>query len=93
MSNGQFRLPIVFRGRAAPRTRSPAQHSQALEVALRATSRAEGGPPATPSDAKGLLKRRIRDDNPVVFIESEVMYALKGEVPGRAPDPARARRR
>jgi pyruvate dehydrogenase E1 component beta subunit len=81
MSNGQFRLPIVFRGPGGAAHALAAQHSQALESLYAHVPGLKVVAPSTPADAKGLLKASIRDDNPVVFIESEVMYALKGEVP------------
>src|SRR3989442_9835312 len=81
MSNGQFRMPIVFRGPGGAAHALAAQHSQALESLYAHVPGLNVVMPATPADAKGLLKAAIRDDNPVVFIESEVMYALKGEVP------------
>jgi pyruvate dehydrogenase E1 component beta subunit len=81
MSNGQFKLPIVFRGPGGAAHALAAQHSQALESLYAHVPGLEVVVPSTPADAKGLLKAAIRDDNPVVFIESEVMYALKGEVP------------
>src|SRR5256886_12593464 len=81
MSNGQFTLPIVFRGPGGAAHALAAQHSQALESLYAHVPGLKVVMPATPADAKGLLKAAIRDDDPVVFIESEVMYALKGEVP------------
>jgi pyruvate dehydrogenase E1 component beta subunit len=81
MSNGQFTLPIVFRGPGGAAHALAAQHSQALESLYAHVPGLKVVTPGTPADAKGLLKAAIRDDNPVVFIESEVMYALKGEVP------------
>ena len=81
MSNGQFKLPIVFRGPGGAAHALAAQHSQALEALYAHVPGLKVVAPSTPADAKGLLKASIRDDNPVVFIESEVMYALKGEVP------------
>ena len=81
MSNGQFRLPIVFRGPGGAAHALSAQHSQALESIYAHIPGLKVVAPATPADAKGLLKASIRDDNPVVFIESETMYALKGQVP------------
>jgi len=81
MSNGQFKMPIVFRGPGGAAHALAAQHSQALESLYAHVPGLKVIMPATPADAKGLLKASIRDDNPVVFIESEVMYALKGEVP------------
>ncbi|TMB51822.1 MAG: pyruvate dehydrogenase complex E1 component subunit beta [Deltaproteobacteria bacterium] len=81
MANGQFTLPIVFRGPGGAAHALAAQHSQALESLYAHVPGLKVVMPATPADAKGLLKAAIRDDDPVVFIESEVMYALKGEVP------------
>jgi pyruvate dehydrogenase E1 component beta subunit len=81
MSNGQFTLPIVFRGPGGAAHALAAQHSQALESLYAHVPGLKVVVPSTPADAKGLLKSAIRDDDPVVFIESEVMYALKGEVP------------
>jgi pyruvate dehydrogenase E1 component subunit beta len=82
MSNGQFTLPIVFRGPGGAAHALAAQHSQALESLYAHVPGLKVVMPSTPADGKGLLKAAIRDDDPVVFIESEVMYALKGEVPG-----------
>ncbi len=81
MTNGQFRLPIVFRGPGGAAHALAAQHSQALESLWAHVPGLKVVIPSTPADAKGLLKSSIRDDNPVCFVESEVMYALKGEVP------------
>ena len=81
MANGQFTLPIVFRGPGGAAHALAAQHSQALESLYAHVPGLKVVMPAKPADAKGLLKAAIRDDDPVVFIESEVMYALKGEVP------------
>jgi pyruvate dehydrogenase E1 component beta subunit len=82
MTNGQFALPIVFRGPSGAAHALGAQHSQALESVYAHVPGLKVVVPSIPSDAKGLLKAAIRDDNPVCFMESEVMYALKGEVPG-----------
>src|SRR5256712_10429371 len=79
MSNGQFTLPIVFRGPGGAAHALAAQHSQALEALFAHVPGLKVVMPSTPADAKGLLKAAIRDDDPVCFIESEVMYALKGE--------------
>ncbi len=81
MANGQFTLPIVFRGPSGAAHALGAQHSQALESLFAHVPGLKVVVPATPSDAKGLLKTSIRDDNPVCFMESETMYAQKGEVP------------
>ncbi len=81
MSNGQFTLPIVFRGPGGAAHALGAQHSQALESLYAHVPGLKVVVPSTPADGKGLLKASIRDDNPVCFVESETMYALKGEVP------------
>jgi pyruvate dehydrogenase E1 component beta subunit len=81
MSNGQFALPIVFRGPQGAAHALAAQHSQALESIYAHVPGLKVVVPSTPADAKGLLKAAIRDDDPVLFMESEVMYALRGEVP------------
>jgi len=81
MSNGQFKLPIVFRGPGGAAHALGAQHSQAVESLYAHVPGLKVVVPSTPADGKGLLKASIRDDNPVCFIESEVMYALKGAVP------------
>jgi len=81
MSNGQFMLPIVFRGPGGAAHGVGAQHSQALESIYAHVPGLKVVVPSTPADAKGLLKASIRDDDPVVFVESEVMYGMKGPVP------------
>jgi pyruvate dehydrogenase E1 component beta subunit len=81
MSGGQFTLPIVFRGPNGPAEYLGSQHSQALQTYYAHIPGLKVVAPATPYDAKGLLKTAIRDDNPVVFMEAELMYAWKGEVP------------
>jgi pyruvate dehydrogenase E1 component subunit beta len=81
MSNGQFTLPIVFRGPGGAAHALGAQHSQALESLYAHVPGLKVVVPATPADSKGLLKAAIRDDDPVCFFESETMYSLKGEVP------------
>ncbi len=81
MSGGQFKLPIVFRGPNGPAEYLSAQHSQALQTYWAHVPGLKVVAPATPYDAKGLLKSAIRDDNPVVVLEGELMYAWKGEVP------------
>jgi pyruvate dehydrogenase E1 component beta subunit len=81
MSNGQFLMPIVFRGPGGAAHALGAQHSQALESIFAHVPGLKVVVPATPADAKGLLKASIRDDDPVCFMESETMYSLKGEVP------------
>jgi len=81
MSGGQFTLPIVFRGPNGPAEWLASQHSQACAAFYTHIPGLKVLAPATPADAKGLLKNAIRDDNPVVFLEGELMYGWKGEVP------------
>ena len=81
MSGGQFKCPIVFRGPTGAALQLSAQHSQALESPYAHFPGIKLCTPATPADAKGLLKAAIRDDDPVVVMEGELLYALKGEVP------------
>src|SRR5207253_3200460 len=81
MSGGQFNVPIVIRGPGGPAHQLAAQHSQSMEVYFYHVPGLKVVRPSTPADAKGLLKSAIRDDNPVIFIESETLYAVKGEVP------------
>src|SRR5262245_31349989 len=81
MSDGQFSLPIVFRGPGGAAHAVAAQHSHAVEAFYAHVPGLKVVVPATPADAKGLLKAALRDQNPIVFIESEIMYGMKGEVP------------
>jgi pyruvate dehydrogenase E1 component beta subunit len=81
MSGGQIKIPIVFRGPNGPAEYLASQHSQALQATFAHVPGLKVVTPATPRDAKGLLKSAIRDDNPVVFLESELAYNWKGEVP------------
>jgi len=81
MSGGQFPMPIVFRGAGGVGGRLGAQHSQAFESWYAHVPGMKVVCPATPKDACGLLKTSIRDNNPTIFIESEVLYGVKGEVP------------
>ena len=81
MSGGQFKCPIVFRGPTASAGQLAATHSQAFENWFANTPGLKVVVPSTPYDAKGLLKSAIRDDDPVIFMESEQMYGDKGEVP------------
>lgn len=81
MSGGQFPMPIVFRGAGGVGGRLGAQHSQAFESWYAHCPGLKVVCPATPKDAYGLLKSSIRDNNPTIFIESEVLYGSKGEVP------------
>jgi pyruvate dehydrogenase E1 component beta subunit len=81
MSGGQFNVPIVIRGPGGPAHQLAAQHSQSMEVYFYHVPGLKVVRPSTPVDAKGLLKSAIRDNNPVIFIESETLYNIKGEVP------------
>ncbi|MCO6495293.1 MAG: pyruvate dehydrogenase complex E1 component subunit beta [Bacteroidetes bacterium] len=81
MSGGEFFCPIVFRGPTASAGQLGAQHSNAFENWYANTAGLKVIVPSNPYDAKGLLKSAIRDDNPVVFMESEQMYGMKWDVP------------
>ena len=81
MSGGQFKIPIVFRGPGGSAYQVSSQHSQAIESWYAYFPGLKVVMPSTPADAKGLLKSSIRDDDPVIFIEQERMYGMKGEVP------------
>ncbi|MEX2567901.1 MAG: pyruvate dehydrogenase complex E1 component subunit beta [Cyclobacteriaceae bacterium] len=81
MSGGQYSVPIVFRGPTGNAGQLGATHSSNFENWFANTPGLKVVVPSNPYDAKGLLKASIRDDNPVIFMESEVMYADKGEVP------------
>jgi pyruvate dehydrogenase E1 component beta subunit len=81
MSAGQVGVPAVFRGPGGAALQLAAQHSQAFESYYAHVPGLKVVTPATPADAKGLLKSAIRDDDPVVFIEGEMLYNVKGEVP------------
>ena len=81
MSGGQFNIPLVFRGPNGAALQLGAQHSQAWESWLAHIPGLKVVAPGTPYDAKGLLKSAIRDDNPVCFLEGEMLYNTKGEVP------------
>lgn len=81
MSGGQFNVPIVFRGPTGNAGMLSSQHSQNFENWFANTPGLKVVVPANPHDAKGLLKSAIRDDDPVIFMESELMYADKGPVP------------
>jgi pyruvate dehydrogenase E1 component subunit beta len=81
MSGGQIGCPIVFRGPGGAALQLGAQHSQSFESWYAHVPGLKVLTPGTPADAKGLLKSAIRDDNPVVFIEGEMLYNVKGEVP------------
>ncbi|MEM7549072.1 MAG: pyruvate dehydrogenase complex E1 component subunit beta [Bacteroidota bacterium] len=81
MSGGQYNIPMVFRGPTGNAGQLSAQHSQNFENWYANTPGLKVVVPSNPYDAKGLLKSSIRDDDPVIFMESELMYGDKGEVP------------
>jgi len=81
MSGGQYHCPIVFRGGNGTAGQLGATHSQSFEAFYAHVPGLKVITPSTPADAKGLLKAAIRDEDPVVFLESEKMYGDKGEVP------------
>lgn len=81
MSGGQYSVPIVFRGPTASAGMLSSQHSQAFENWFANCPGLKVIVPSNPYDAKGLLKSAIRDNDPVIFMESEQMYGDKGEVP------------
>jgi pyruvate dehydrogenase E1 component beta subunit len=80
MSNGQYKMPMVFRGPNGSALQLAAQHSQAWDSWLAHIPGLKVVSPGTPADAKGLLKAAIRDDNPVIVLEGEMLYNTKGEV-------------
>ena len=80
MSGGQFKIPIVFRGPNGAAGQLAATHNTSTESIYATLPGLKVVAPSNPDDAKGLLKSAIRDDDPVVFLESEVMYGMKGEV-------------
>jgi pyruvate dehydrogenase E1 component beta subunit len=80
MSGGRYKLPITIRGPNGPAHMLSAQHSQATEAWFVHCPGLKVVTPANPNDAKGLLKAAIRDDDPVIFLESEIMYNDKGPV-------------
>jgi pyruvate dehydrogenase E1 component beta subunit len=81
MSGGQYPMPMVFRGPNGAALQLSAQHSQAFESWLAHMPGVKVVTPGTPYDAKGLLKSAIRDDNPVLVLEGEMLYNTKGDVP------------
>jgi pyruvate dehydrogenase E1 component beta subunit len=81
MSGGQIGIPMVFRGPGGAALQLGSQHSQAFESFYAHVPGLKVVTPATPADAKGLLKAAIRDDDPVVVMEGEMLYNAKGEVP------------
>lgn len=81
MSGGQFHVPMVIRGAGGAAHQLGAQHSQCMEAMYVNWPGLKVVMPSTPADAKGLLKTAIRDDDPVIFIEGELLYSDQGEVP------------
>ncbi|RMH04619.1 MAG: pyruvate dehydrogenase complex E1 component subunit beta [Nitrospirae bacterium] len=81
MSGGQLSVPLVIRGPGSAAHQLAAQHSQSLEAWFCHVPGLKVVAPATPRDAKGLLKAAVRDDNPVIFIEAQLLYGTKGDVP------------
>src|SRR6202011_5730412 len=81
MAGGQLSCPIVFRGPNASARQVGSQHSHAMEHFYATVPGLKVVAPAFPADAKGLMKAAIRDDNPVLVMESETLYGVKGEVP------------
>ncbi len=81
MFSGQTRIPVVFRMPGGGGAQRGAQHSQFFETLYAHVPGLKVVMPATPYDAKGMLKSAIRDDDPVVFVEHELLYSVKGEVP------------
>lgn len=86
MSGGQFNIPIVFRGPNGPAHQLGATHSHATEPLYSNFPGLEVAVPATPRDAKGLLKTAIRDDNPVLVLESELLYNIAGPLEDKEVD-------
>ncbi|MCL6442631.1 MAG: alpha-ketoacid dehydrogenase subunit beta [Alicyclobacillus sp.] len=81
MSGGKWKVPLVLRTTLGATRRSAAQHSQSLHAWVSHIPGLKVALPATPADAKGLLKSAVRDDNPVVIFEDKMMYRVKGPVP------------
>ena len=81
MSGGQINIPLVFRGPTGAALQLSAQHSQSCETWYLHAPGVKVVTPATPADAKGLLKAAIRDGDPVAVMEGELLYNIKGEVP------------
>ncbi|MEZ4286581.1 MAG: pyruvate dehydrogenase complex E1 component subunit beta [Polyangiales bacterium] len=86
MSGGALKVPIVFRGPNGAAKQVAAQHSHSVEAFYTHIPGLIVCAPSTPADAKGLLKTAIRSDNPVVFLEGETLYNVKGEVPEASAD-------
>lgn len=81
MTGGQVNVPMVIRAPGGAGRRNAGQHSQSLETLFTHIPGLKVMAPATPYDAKGLLKTAIRDDDPVIFLEHKLLYSQKGEVP------------
>jgi pyruvate/2-oxoglutarate/acetoin dehydrogenase E1 component len=81
MSGGQFPVPLVIRAPGGAGHQLGAQHSQNLEAHFVHTPGLKVVMPSTPADAKGLLKTSVRDDDPIIFLEHEALYGVRGEVP------------
>jgi pyruvate/2-oxoglutarate/acetoin dehydrogenase E1 component len=81
MSGGQLSVPMVIRGPGSAAHQLGAQHSQSLEAWFCHVPGLKVIAPSTPGDAKGLLKSAVREPNPVIFIEAQLLYSTKGEVP------------
>jgi pyruvate/2-oxoglutarate/acetoin dehydrogenase E1 component len=81
MFGGMLKVPMVLRTAAGAGINAAAQHSQTLEGVVTAIPGLKIVAPSTPADARGLIAASIRDDNPVVFVEDKVLYAMKGDVP------------
>jgi pyruvate dehydrogenase E1 component beta subunit len=81
MSGGQFKVPMVIRGAGGAGGKLASQHSQSLEAIYAHIPGLKVACPATGADAKGMLKTAIRDEDPIIFIESETLYGKKFEVP------------
>lgn len=81
MTGGQVTVPMVIRAPGGAGRRNAGQHSQSLEALFTHIPGLKVVAPGTPYDAKGLLKKAIRDDDPVIFVEHKILYSQKGEVP------------
>jgi pyruvate dehydrogenase E1 component beta subunit len=81
MSGGQFPIPLVMRGPGGPAAQVSSQHSNCVESIFVNVPGLKVVMPYTPADAKGLLKTAIRDNNPIIFIENELLYGVSGEIP------------
>lgn len=81
MTGGQVKVPLVIRAPGGAGRRNAGQHSQSFEALFTHIPGLKVVAPATPYDAKGLLKSAIREDDPVMFLEHKILYAQKGEVP------------